>query len=47
VAAAKAAESDAERHLGYGETRLLKQWLRQIIDDSDPGPPASWRRDND
>jgi 3-hydroxy-9,10-secoandrosta-1,3,5(10)-triene-9,17-dione monooxygenase reductase component len=46
VAAAKAAESDAERNLGYGETRLLKQWLRQIIDDSDPGPPASWRRDN-
>lgn len=47
VAAAKAAESDAERHLGYGETRLLKQWLRQIIDDSDPGLPATWRRDND
>ena len=46
VAAAKAAESDAERHLGYGETRLLKQWLRQIINDSDPGPPASWRRGN-
>jgi 3-hydroxy-9,10-secoandrosta-1,3,5(10)-triene-9,17-dione monooxygenase reductase component len=47
VAAAKAAESDAERHLGYDETRLLKQWLRQIIDDSDPGPPASWRRHGD
>jgi 3-hydroxy-9,10-secoandrosta-1,3,5(10)-triene-9,17-dione monooxygenase reductase component len=43
VAAAKAAELDAERHLGYGETRLLKQWLRQIIDDSDPGPPSGWR----
>ena len=46
VAAAKAAESDAERHLGYDETRVLKQWLRQIIDDSDPGPPATWRRNN-
>jgi 3-hydroxy-9,10-secoandrosta-1,3,5(10)-triene-9,17-dione monooxygenase reductase component len=46
VAAAKAAESDAERHLGYDETRVLKQWLRQIIDDSDPGPPATWRRAN-
>jgi 3-hydroxy-9,10-secoandrosta-1,3,5(10)-triene-9,17-dione monooxygenase reductase component len=46
VAAAKAAESDAERHLGYDETRVLKQWLRQIIDDSDPGPPATWRRSN-
>jgi 3-hydroxy-9,10-secoandrosta-1,3,5(10)-triene-9,17-dione monooxygenase reductase component len=46
VSAAKAAESDAERHLGYDETRVLKQWLRQIIDDSDPGPPATWRRNN-
>jgi 3-hydroxy-9,10-secoandrosta-1,3,5(10)-triene-9,17-dione monooxygenase reductase component len=47
VAAAKAAELDAERSLGYGETRLLKQWLRQIIDNSDPGPMASWRRESD
>jgi 3-hydroxy-9,10-secoandrosta-1,3,5(10)-triene-9,17-dione monooxygenase reductase component len=46
VSAAKAAESDAEQHLGYDETRVLKQWLRQIIDDTDPGPPATWRRNN-
>lgn len=38
VAAAKAAESHAERNLGVGETRLIKQALRQIIRDSEPGP---------
>jgi len=38
-AAAKAAEADGERHLGYDETRLIKQWLRNIIQDSDPGKP--------
>jgi 3-hydroxy-9,10-secoandrosta-1,3,5(10)-triene-9,17-dione monooxygenase reductase component len=43
IAAAKAAESDAERHLGVDESRLLKQWVKQIIQDSDPGPPATWR----
>jgi 3-hydroxy-9,10-secoandrosta-1,3,5(10)-triene-9,17-dione monooxygenase reductase component len=43
VAAAKAAESDAEQHLGVDESRLLKQWLKLIIRDSDPGPPATWR----
>jgi 3-hydroxy-9,10-secoandrosta-1,3,5(10)-triene-9,17-dione monooxygenase reductase component len=39
VAVAKAAESDAERSLGYGETQLLKRALRSIIRDTDPGPP--------
>src|SRR5271170_3604278 len=43
VAAAKAAESDAERHLGFDESKLLKQWLSHIIHDSEPGPPATWR----
>jgi hypothetical protein len=36
---AKAAESDAERNLGYGETQLLKKALRGIIRETDPGPP--------
>jgi 3-hydroxy-9,10-secoandrosta-1,3,5(10)-triene-9,17-dione monooxygenase reductase component len=39
VAMAKAAESDAERNLGYGETQLLKKALRGIIRETDPGPP--------
>jgi 3-hydroxy-9,10-secoandrosta-1,3,5(10)-triene-9,17-dione monooxygenase reductase component len=39
VAVAKAAESDAERNLGYGETQLLKEALRGIIRDTDPGLP--------
>lgn len=38
VAAAKSAEGDAERSLGQDETRVLKIWLRRIIDDSAPGP---------
>jgi len=40
LAAAKAAEEDAERHLGLDQTRLLKQWLLRIIDDLGPGPLA-------
>jgi DNA-binding MarR family transcriptional regulator len=40
LAAAKAAEEDAERHLGQDQTRLMKHWLRRIIDDLDPGPIA-------
>jgi 3-hydroxy-9,10-secoandrosta-1,3,5(10)-triene-9,17-dione monooxygenase reductase component len=39
VAVAKAAESDAERSLGYGETQQLKRALRGIIRETDPGPP--------
>jgi 3-hydroxy-9,10-secoandrosta-1,3,5(10)-triene-9,17-dione monooxygenase reductase component len=39
VAMAKAAESDAERNLGYGETQLLKKALRAIIRETDPGQP--------
>jgi 3-hydroxy-9,10-secoandrosta-1,3,5(10)-triene-9,17-dione monooxygenase reductase component len=37
VAAAKAAEADAERSLGRDETQLLQQWLSCIIRDSDLG----------
>ena len=40
VAAAKAVESHAERNLGFGETQLLKRALRNVIRDTDPGPPA-------
>ena len=43
VAVAKAAESDAERSLGYGETQLLKKALRGIIRETDPGPPPLMR----
>ena len=39
VAMAKAAESDAERNLGYGETQLLKKALRAVIRETDPGLP--------
>ena len=39
VAVAKAAESDAERNLGYGETQQLKKALRGIIRETDPGSP--------
>jgi 3-hydroxy-9,10-secoandrosta-1,3,5(10)-triene-9,17-dione monooxygenase reductase component len=39
VAVAKAAEADAERNLGYGETQQLKKALRGIIRETDPGPP--------
>jgi 3-hydroxy-9,10-secoandrosta-1,3,5(10)-triene-9,17-dione monooxygenase reductase component len=39
VAVAKAAESDAERSLGYGETQQLKRALRGIIRETDPGAP--------
>jgi 3-hydroxy-9,10-secoandrosta-1,3,5(10)-triene-9,17-dione monooxygenase reductase component len=38
VAAAKAIESHAERNLGFDEAQLLKQALRSIIRESDPGP---------
>jgi 3-hydroxy-9,10-secoandrosta-1,3,5(10)-triene-9,17-dione monooxygenase reductase component len=40
VAAAKATESHAEGGLGFAETQLLKQALRSIIRDTDPGLPA-------
>ncbi|HEY4369596.1 MAG TPA: flavin reductase [Steroidobacteraceae bacterium] len=40
VSAAKAVESHAERNLGSGATQYLKEALRQIIRDSDAGPPA-------
>ena len=47
VAAAKALEAHAERNLGPGETQLLKNFLRSVIRDTEPGtaplqtPPAS------
>jgi 3-hydroxy-9,10-secoandrosta-1,3,5(10)-triene-9,17-dione monooxygenase reductase component len=37
VAAAKAVEEHAERNLGPGETRLLKNMLHRLIRDTDPG----------
>jgi 3-hydroxy-9,10-secoandrosta-1,3,5(10)-triene-9,17-dione monooxygenase reductase component len=40
VAVAKAAESHAERNLGFEETQLLKQALRTIIRETDPGLPT-------
>jgi hypothetical protein len=36
IAAAQAIESDADRHLGVDESRVLMRWLRRIIDDSGP-----------
>lgn len=47
AAAAKAAEADAERYLGYDEVALLKQWLRSIIrtsesDESRSSPGLAW-----
>lgn len=39
VAAAKAAEDDAERNLGNAEVRILKRALRTIIRETDPGVP--------
>ena len=40
VAAAKATESQAEADLGFAETQLLKQALRSIIHQTDPGLPG-------
>jgi len=39
VAAAKATEAHAERNLGYDEAQLLKQVLRSVIRETDPGAP--------
>jgi len=39
VAAAKAVESHAARNLGAEEIQLLKNALRRLIRDNDPGPP--------
>jgi 3-hydroxy-9,10-secoandrosta-1,3,5(10)-triene-9,17-dione monooxygenase reductase component len=39
VAAAKATESHAERNLGFAESQLLKEALRSIIRETDPGLP--------
>lgn len=39
VAAAKAVEEHAERHLGTAEIRMLKRALRAIIRGTDPGDP--------
>ena len=40
VAAAKAAEEQAERSLGSAETHVLKRALRAIICETDPGAPT-------
>jgi 3-hydroxy-9,10-secoandrosta-1,3,5(10)-triene-9,17-dione monooxygenase reductase component len=48
VAAAKAIESHAERNLGPGEAQMMKNALRKIIRDTDPGtPPLFSRSDED
>lgn len=39
VAAAKAIESHAERNLGFEDAQLLKEALRSIIRETDPGAP--------
>jgi 3-hydroxy-9,10-secoandrosta-1,3,5(10)-triene-9,17-dione monooxygenase reductase component len=39
AALAKATESHAERNLGFVETQLLKQALRRLIRDTEPGLP--------
>lgn len=39
VAAAKAIEAHAENNLGFEEAQLLKQALRSIIRETDPGSP--------
>jgi 3-hydroxy-9,10-secoandrosta-1,3,5(10)-triene-9,17-dione monooxygenase reductase component len=39
VAAAKALEARAERNLGFGETQLLKNLLRKVIRETEPGLP--------
>jgi 3-hydroxy-9,10-secoandrosta-1,3,5(10)-triene-9,17-dione monooxygenase reductase component len=41
AAAAKAIESHAERNLGFDEAQLLKQALRSIIRETDPGSTAA------
>lgn len=41
VAAAKAVEAHAERDLGTAEIRALKQMLRAIISETDPGAPPN------
>lgn len=47
VAAAKAAESHAERNLGPGETQFLKDILRKLIHDTYPGSPPLTRIEDD
>jgi 3-hydroxy-9,10-secoandrosta-1,3,5(10)-triene-9,17-dione monooxygenase reductase component len=47
VAAAKAAEEHAERNLGPGETRVLKNMLLRLIHDTDPGHPPLTRTAGD
>lgn len=42
VAAGKAHEEHATRHMDPGEQQLLKQMLRRLITDTDPGPNLSW-----
>jgi 3-hydroxy-9,10-secoandrosta-1,3,5(10)-triene-9,17-dione monooxygenase reductase component len=39
VAAAKAIEAHAENNVGFDEAQLLKQALRSILRETDPGPP--------
>jgi 3-hydroxy-9,10-secoandrosta-1,3,5(10)-triene-9,17-dione monooxygenase reductase component len=47
VAAAKAVEEHAERNLGPGDTRLLKNMLLRLIHDTDPGHAPLTRTTDD
>lgn len=47
VAAAKAVEEHAERNLGPGETRLLKNILHRLIRDTDPGQAPLTRTEDE
>lgn len=47
VAAAKAVEEHAERNLGPGQTRLLKNMLLRLIHDTDPGQAPLTRAGDD
>lgn len=47
VAAAKAVEEHAERNLGPGETRMLKNVLQRLIRDTHPGQAPLTRAEDD
>ena len=44
LAAAKAAEADAQMHFNDDEIRALKQLLKHLISGTDPGVPSLWAR---
>lgn len=42
VAAAKAVELNLEKCLDYGQSQMLKQLLRQLVNGTNTGPPPGW-----